>query len=74
MTSLNLTGLHEQLLQRSVHLQPRLQPQPDEVDSNGVRQYKRKVDLGSYRVYTAPLVTFSQLRAWLEERIRTTPW
>lgn len=75
VTSLSLTGHYDQLIQRSVHLQPKLlTPEVNISDQNARKPFRRKVDLSNYRLYTTPLVTINELEEWVEKTIKTTPW
>ncbi|VDM31369.1 unnamed protein product [Hydatigera taeniaeformis] len=72
----NFGESYEQLVQRSIYLQPKLQDSlRAQAPSTICRQvHQRKVDLSNYRIYTAPLVTFQQLRNWLLDKIDHSPW
>uniref|UniRef100_A0A0X3QHG7 E3 ubiquitin-protein ligase n=1 Tax=Schistocephalus solidus TaxID=70667 RepID=A0A0X3QHG7_SCHSO len=77
VTALHFTGLHEQLLQQSVQLQPRLSSVavdrlPEQTDKH--RPFCRRVDLSTYRLYAAPLATFGQIQQWLLTRMNEVPW
>uniref|UniRef100_A0A5K3EG23 TENS3 n=1 Tax=Mesocestoides corti TaxID=53468 RepID=A0A5K3EG23_MESCO len=76
VTSPNLTGPYEQLVQRSIQLKPKLQSNTETqaLQIGGNYAYQRKIDLSRYRIYAAPLVTFDQLRNWIVEKINTAPW
>ncbi|VDL92213.1 unnamed protein product [Schistocephalus solidus] len=76
VTALHFTGLHEQLLQQSVQLQPRLSSVavdrlPEQTDKH--RPFCRRVDLSTYRLYAAPLATFGQIQQWLLTRMNEVP-
>ncbi|VDN09316.1 unnamed protein product, partial [Dibothriocephalus latus] len=75
VTALHFTGMHEQLLQQSVPLQPRLSTlagdKTEQTDKH--RPFCRKVDLSSYRLYAAPLATFGQIQQWLVTRMNEVP-
>ncbi|KAH9287078.1 E3 ubiquitin-protein ligase UPL3 [Echinococcus granulosus] len=72
----NLGGSYEQLVQRSIYLQPKLRgiSRTQSPSMAGRQIHSRKVDLSNYRIYTAPLVTFHQLRNWLQEKTDNSPW
>ncbi|KAL5111802.1 E3 ubiquitin-protein ligase hecd-1 [Taenia crassiceps] len=72
----NFGESYEQLVQRSIYLQPKLRDNSRNRSPSmlGKQLHLRKVDLSSYRIFTAPLVTFHQLRNWLQEKIDNSPW